>query len=217
MQLKNHKYLRLLWILPVILVFFIAILAYFQLPETVPMHWGIEGEASTWGSKAKALFVLPGIMLAFLILLFYIPKIDPMKKHYASFADVYYLFGFMLLTYFALIYFAVIGQTIGYDFDFPKFIMVLMGLLLVFCGYIMPKIKQNWFFGIRLPWTLSSEKVWNKTHSFSKPWFIILGILTIILAFYDCVICLYVMIIGILLLILTLAIYSYKEFSKTQK
>ncbi|MFH1749483.1 MAG: SdpI family protein [bacterium] len=217
MQPKDHKYLRLFWILPVILVFIVAILAYFQLPETIPIHWGIEGTADRWGSKAEALFIIPGIMLAFLILLFYIPKIDPMKKHYASFADVYYLFGFMFLAYFALIYFAVIGQTLGYDFDFPKLIMVLMGLLLIFCGYIMPKIKQNWFFGIRLPWTLSSEKVWNKTHSFSKPWFIILGILTIILAFYDCVICLYVMIGGILLLILTLAIYSYLEYSKYQK
>lgn len=217
MLTKDYKYLRLFWILPVIVVFIIAILAYFKLPEILPVHWGIEGQVDRWGSKAEVLFVIPGIMLAFLVLLFYIPKIDPMKKHYASFADVYYSFGFMILTYFALIYFAVIGQTLGYDFDFPKFIMVLMGLLLVYCGYIMPKIKQNWFFGIRLPWTLSSEKVWNKTHSFSKPWFIILGIITITLAFINCLLCLYMMIGGVLLLILSLAIYSYKEFSKTQR
>ncbi len=214
MEPKDHKYLRLFWIFPVILVFIIAVLAYFQLPETVPIYWGIEGIADRWGSKAEALFIMPGIMLAFLILLFYIPKIDPMKKHYVSFANVYYSFGFVLLTYFALIYFAVIGQTIGYNFDFLKFIMILMGLLLVYIGYIMPKIKQNWFLGIRLPWTLSSEKVWNKTHFFSKPWFIILGVITIITAFFNYTICLYLMIGGILLLIIALAIYSYLEYSK---
>jgi len=81
-------------------------------------------------------------------------------------------------------------------------------------GLVMPEIKKNYMVGIRLPWTLHSEKVWNKTHKFGGKLFIALGIIMAAAYFLPVVYSFWILIGGIILMLVALVIYSYLEYKK---
>jgi len=55
--------------------------------------------------------------------------------------------------------------------NFEKSLLLLITFLFMILGYFMKSVKQNYFFGIRTPWTLENEENWRKTHLLSsKVW-----------------------------------------------
>ncbi|WNJ16965.1 SdpI family protein [Pontibacter sp. G13] len=149
-----------------------VILAIFwnDLPETIPTHWNIHGEADAFGSKTNAI-VLPLVMAFNMLLFSVIPYMDPKAdKGKMERTANRILVGTNL--FLLILFIGTLMNMMGHDVAVDDW--VVYGLLILFAviGNIFGKIRQNYFMGIRTPWTLSSEQVWLKTHRVSgKVWF----------------------------------------------
>jgi len=154
-----------------------AIFFFNNLPERVATHWNFAGQVDAYGSGRAQAIAIP-IMAAGMYLLFLLlPYLDPKKERYEQFSKVYHIFKNMILALLIIIYFVVGLNGLGYNLPVGVIIPVLIGLLFIIIGNYLGKIKRNWFMGIRTPWTMSSEEVWNKTHRFGGKMFILAGLL----------------------------------------
>lgn len=146
-------------------------------PDNLPMHWNFKGQVDSYGSKFLAAFFGPSLTLWLYILMLLLPFLDPLKKNYHYFERAYYLVRLVLIAFLALLY--CISLFVGFNLgvNISHLIIPLIGLLFVTFGAMLPQIKQNYFFGVRTPWTLHSEEVWKKTHEFAGIIFVIIGIL----------------------------------------
>jgi uncharacterized membrane protein len=139
---------------------------YSQLPERVPTHWGSHGP-NGWSSRVVGAFLMPTIALASWLLLRWLPSIDPRRENYAKFRGTY---DAVLLAIVALLvgtHVVALGAALGWPVRVERLVPWGVGLLLVVIGNMLPRARPNWFFGIRTPWTLSSERVWERTHRVS--------------------------------------------------
>jgi uncharacterized membrane protein len=123
---------------------------------------------------------MPLVAIGMYILFIFIPSLDPKKEKYQQFAKVYFLFRLLILLMMLVIYLIASFNTLGYNVRVEVWIPVAIGLMFIILGNYMGKIKANWFMGIRTPWTLSSDEVWNKTHRLGGKLFMIFGVLLLI-------------------------------------
>ncbi len=173
--------LKIISLLLVVLSIAISFWLYPQMPNVLPNHWGINGQADGYASKESALFCFPLLLLVIFILLNWLPKADPKQENIAF--NQKYLDRVILAIMFFM--FAInIGTSalyLGYSFNFGDLMLPLLGLLFVFIGKNIENIKPNWFFGIRTPWTINDEAIWVKTHKTGSKMFGGLGISLIII------------------------------------
>ncbi|MDO8668299.1 MAG: SdpI family protein [bacterium] len=161
----------------ILLTLFSSVYFYNNLPERVATHWNIAGQVDAYGSGQTQAVAFPLLIVGMYILFLLIPFLDPKKERYKQFNKVYHIFKNILLALMVVIYFIVSLNGLGYNLPVGVIIPGLIGLLFIVLGNYMGKIKMNWFMGIRTPWTLSSEEVWNKTHRFGGKMFILAGLL----------------------------------------
>src|SRR3989338_7521407 len=147
---------ELVHILFVLVSIILSFYFFVHFPERVATHWGINGEANGWSSRSFAAFFFPALNLAI----------------------------YLLVIFLSLIYLVVGMNGLGYGAPVSLVVPVGIGALFVIIGYYLDCVKQNWFLGIRTPWTLSSELVWQKTHHFGSRVFIIGGVLLALAAFF---------------------------------
>ncbi len=152
---------------------------YANFPDKVATHWNYQGEVDGWSSKAFAAFFFPGLNLAMYLLFLGMPYLDPKKDRYVEFSKSYNAFKTIMILVMTVIYFFVGLSGLGYKLPVAMVIPPAVGILFVVLGNYLGKIKPNWFIGIRTPWTLSSEEVWNKTHRLGGKIFIIFGLFMI--------------------------------------
>lgn len=161
--MKHKCYVALTWIFALAPLAVLTAL-YGALPDEVPLHWGLDGTVDRYGSKGE-LFLL-GILPLFLALLFaLLPRFDPRKQNYQKFQSYYDTFALVIILFMGLL----IGMTLVESFhpgtlSVGRFVTAMMGLLFLILGNMLGKIKPNFFFGVRTPWTISDPDVWNKTH-----------------------------------------------------
>lgn len=154
-------------------------LLFDSLPEIIPTHWNAQGVADGFMYKQKAILLFPSIALAMLGLFYVLPKIDPLKKSYQKFERAWEILQILLMSLFAYFY-GVSLYTALSDTSPEMFIVGGIGLLFIALGNYMSKFKRNFFVGIKTPWTLASEIVWNKTHRFGGWCFIAAGALLLL-------------------------------------
>jgi uncharacterized membrane protein len=156
---------------------------YRNFPDRVPTHWNAAGEVDGWSSPEFAAFFFPAIIIALYLLLVFLPAADPQKKRYKEFSRPYQVIRFAIVAYMTMLYFVTSLIGIGHNISVPKVMALSIGLLFVILGNFMPKFKKNWFVGIRTPWTLSDEDVWNRTHRVAGKLWSMGGILIMLTAF----------------------------------
>jgi uncharacterized membrane protein len=166
-------------LLLIILMATAAVYFYNNLPARIATHWNFAGVVDGYGSGRAQAIALPLVAVGMYIIFLLLPYLDPKKERYEQFSKVYHIFKDIILTLLVIIYFVVGLNGLGYNLPVGVIIPGLIGLLFIIIGNYMGKIKMNWFMGIRTPWTLSSENVWNKTHRFGGKMFILAGILMI--------------------------------------
>jgi len=207
--------------IPVIILIIIAVVSSFyffnNFPEQVPIHWDISGEADNWSSPALAAFLFPAIIIAMYFLLSFIPYLDPKKERYAQFQRVYHLIKFFLILLFVAIYFLSSLAALGYGIKIDVWMPFFIGLLFIVLGNYLSKIKSNWFIGIRTPWTLSSEEVWNKTHRFGGKAFIVAGIIMLFMGWLPIAWRLPLFFVAIAVVLLGTVVYSYFAYREEKK
>jgi uncharacterized membrane protein len=190
-----------------------SIYYYPQLPDQFATHWGINGEANGYSSKLEGVAILPVISIFIVALFLVLPRLDPLKKNYKSFRAYYDNTVIVMAGFFAYLQALMIFWNLGYAFSFTMAISLAMGALFYYIGILLEHAKQNWFVGIRTPWTMSNEKVWNKTHKLGGKLFKAVGIATILIAILIPQ-ALLVSVALIMAVALATVVYSYLEFRK---
>ncbi len=148
------------------------------LPDKVPTHWNAQGEVDGYNSKTFTVLFFPILTLAIYLLLLFIPLIDPLRENFKKFANVYFAFKMILVLFMSALYFYTLFNAIGYSFNIKFFMIPAMSAMFIAIGVFLPKIKRNYFAGVRTPWTLHSDEVWTETHKFAGKAFIIVGALS---------------------------------------
>lgn len=198
----------------IILSFVIGILAYPSLPAQVPIHWNVKGQVDGYGERYM-IFLAPVIMAIITPIMIMIKRIDPRRKNYAKFENVFQsiILGVNLLM-FALLLCTLITCFYPNAIDVTMVLNISVGILFVVLGNLMPRVRQNYFMGYRTPWTLSDEVVWAKTNRCAGYVFFISGICMIIAAFVNTKASLYTLIFLIPGLLIIPIIYSYLIYRK---
>lgn len=197
----------------ILLSFAIGIYFYPQMPERMASHWNSQGQVDGYISKFWGLFLMPLISAGLSLLLVLVPKIDPLKTNIEKFKKQYYIFVILILLFMLYIYLLTILWNLGIEFDLIRLLTPAYGILFYYCGVLIEKAKRNWFIGIRTPWTLSNEKVWDKTHLLGGRLFKIAGIIAIIGVFFPSY-AIFLIIVPAILIALITVIYSYIQYQK---
>ena len=176
--------LRILIITSVIILLpiVIGLILWNQLPESVPTHWNFQGEIDGYSSKAFVVFGLPLMMLAFQWICVVATNADPKKSNHPEkvLHLVFWLIPIITVGMSIATYLAALGQNIRMEVIMP----IVLGFVFVIVGNYLPKCKQNYTIGIKIPWTLESEENWNKTHRFAGILWVIGGIVIMCTSFF---------------------------------
>ncbi|MCX6707866.1 MAG: SdpI family protein [Candidatus Woesearchaeota archaeon] len=201
-----------------LLSFAISIYLYPMMPDNMASHWGASGQVNGYMPKFWALFLMPMISVVILALLWAIPKLDPLKKNVEKFRSYFDLFILLLMIFMFYIHLLTISWNIGIRFDMIQLLAPAFCVLFYYAGVMMENSRMNWFIGIRTPWTLSSENVWNKTNRLGGKLFKIAGILSLIaLLPFSHGYTIFFIIVPVLIFSLYIVAYSYLEYKKENK
>ena len=151
-------------VLAIVLAFGLGIYFYPQLPPQVVSHWSAAGVADGYMSKFWGIFLIPFLILGIPLLMWFLPKIDPLRKNIEEFRGYYKGFIAALTLFLFYVYLLALLWNLGIIFDFVRVLVPAFAVLFYFIGVLLRHAKRNWFIGIRTPWTLSSDEVWAKTH-----------------------------------------------------
>jgi uncharacterized membrane protein len=207
---------EILSVFMLVLSFAASVYFYMHFPANVPIHWSYTGEVDGWGSAGFAAFFMPVLNVILYLLLTFIPMVDPKKENIAEFGEVYGLFKTAVIFVMTAIFFMVGYSGLGYHVPVGVYVPLLVGLLFLLIGYVLKRAKQNWTIGIRTPWTLSSEAVWNKTHRMASKYFIIAGIIIALEGLMPVWLRIPAFVAALVLVIVPV-VYSYFLFKKEQK
>lgn len=201
----------------ILVIFSFAIGGYLYpvMPAKLDSHWNAAGEADGSSSKFAGLFAIPIVSLALLLLFLLIPKIDPNKENIKKFRGYYEVLVLVIILFLLYVYILSIWWNLGHRFNFGFVLLPAFTILFWFVGLLLDKAKMNWFIGIRTPWTLSSEKVWDKTHKVGSKLFKVAAIISLFgLLFREQAVLFIVVPAGVFALYLI--IYSYLLYNKNK-
>ena len=202
----------------VVVGFLIAGYAYTEIPgEQVASHWNAKGEVDDHMDKFWGLFLFPIIAAPLYLLFLFIPRIDPLKKNIQKFSNYYEGFIVIFLAFFLYVQILTIAWNLGFTYDMNLAILPAIAALFYYLSILMEHSKRNWFIGIRTPWTLSSDEVWEKTHEVGSKWFKLLAIYLVLLLFLGNFLIEYftlLLFVPLLGVAFGLIIYSYWLYSK---
>lgn len=199
------------WIPPVlVLLAFVASTAvYDKLPDPMPTHWNLSGEVDGWTALPWGAFLLPVMLLAGLAIFYVIPLIDPRKANYAKFKGTYELLIIAVMSFMLGMHLLILANAIGMNVSLFRIVPAGVGALLIVIGNLLPRTRPNWFVGIRTPWTLSSDRVWERTHRFAGRLFVAAGALTLLVAAFAPTLAIRVLIGSAVALSVGVLAYSY--------
>lgn len=154
---------------------------YFQLPEDalIPVHWNLAGEADRHGGAAT-IFLLPGMMAGMSLLFYFLPRIEPRRAHLLDSSKAYRWVWLVSVLMIGAIQIPLAQTVLGRPTSPTPWVHTGFGVLLLVIGNFLGKVRSNFMFGVRTPWTLSSELAWNKTHRLAG-WIFALGGLCVLL------------------------------------
>jgi uncharacterized membrane protein len=217
----NNKKMVLFYVLLLIGIPFIyAAYLYPSLPEIIPTHFNIKGEADGFGGKGS-IYVGPSIMgMASLFTYFfltYIKKIDPKRSEQME-DGLFQKFGFFTVLFLTALSMVILYTTTHQGISIEKLLFPMMGLAFAGMGLYMPKIKQNYFAGFKLPWTLDNEDNWNATHKIAGKVWLYGGVIQFFAGLvFSSVASFVIFFIAMVVMVLVPTIYSYRMFKNGNK
>jgi len=141
----------------------------------VAVHWNIAGQPDRYGSKFQGLMLMPLVTIIMVIAMVVVPMIEPRYRHIKSSMKAYNIVLSAIVLLMAFLHFVLLMVALGEPINIMKSVCLGIGLIFILIGNYSGKIRSNYFFGIKTPWTLSSEFSWYKTHRLASRLFIIVG------------------------------------------
>jgi uncharacterized membrane protein len=210
MKTKNIQIL----IIGLILVsFLIGAYLYPYMPEKMASHWDANGSVDGYMPKLWGLFLLPVISAILFLTFMLIPKIDPHKGNIEKFRGHFDVFILLLFVFLFYVHMLTMLWNLSYRFNIIQLLAPAFGLLIYYAGIMMENAKQNWFIGVRTPWTLSSEVVWDKTNKLAGKLFKVAGVLAamgVIFPKYA----IFLIMVPVILAAVYPIIYSYQKYQQ---
>jgi len=203
----------------------ITIIVLPMLPDETPAHYGFDGQVTRYGSKYEALG-LPIVTILFGFFWLLVEKISSKDKNYEQNKKVLFwgniglsLFFTVITVWFLYLDFTHTENIYNTDIDFMKIEAVFLSILWIILGIILPKCKQNWVAGFRVPWTYKSENCWDETHRFGGKLYVINGIISALLCLFvfNGLIALYYSLGSIFVISIIVLIYSYRVYRQEMK
>lgn len=178
---KIEKKTLILTSLVTLIPIIVGLLLWNQLPDVIPTHFGMDGTPNGWSSKAFTVFGIPLLMLFFHLLCVGITSQDP--KYDNMNEKLYALVLWICPVVSLLVVVTCYAGALGWGVNISKYAIAGTGIVLVIIGNYLPKCKQNYTMGIKLPWTLDDEENWNKTHRLAGFLWVVGGLLITLNAF----------------------------------
>lgn len=213
--LNKHKWTLVITSVIILLPIVVGLLLWDKLPEQVPFHWGINGEVDGWATKTQAVFLMPLMMLGIQWLCSVLTQLDPKGKNHNNKMMGLVLWIIPVLNLF--LHVMVWLQAFGRDINMAVIMPLFMGALFVVIGNYLPKCRQSYTVGIKLPWTLNDEENWNKTHRLAGKLWVAGGLLCIPCALLSGVWSFIVMMSILVVMCAIPTVYSYRFYKKNKK
>lgn len=198
----------------IIISFGLSALVYDDLPDRMASHWNAAGQVDGYSPKSPGAVMMP-LVMAFIVLLYaVIPHIDPLKKNIKKFLAYYENFFLVLILFFFVLHMQILLWNLGTQVSPNMTMPVLLGGLFFYIGIVTENTKRNWFIGIRTPWTLSSDRVWDRTHKLGGRLFKAAGLIAALgILFQEHAV--WFILAPVLLAALYLVVYSYLEYRRS--
>ena len=203
MTKKNWKVL-LITSVAILLPMLAGVILWNQLPEQIPSHWNAVGEVDGWSSKPFAVFGMPLILLAFQWICALGTGADPKKSNHPQ--KILHLVLWIIPVLSALLHVIVYAVALGNAVRVETVMPVFIGILFAIIGNYLPKCKQNYTIGIKIPWTLNSEENWNRTHRFAGRLWVVCGLAIMLTGFFGGF---WIFLPIVLLMVIVPFVYSY--------
>jgi uncharacterized membrane protein len=189
---------------------------YPKLPLTIPTHWDMLGRPNGWSSRLWGAWVMPIFLVVLWAFMRVLPRIDPRGSNYAKFGGAYEGIIVSIMLFMLGMHIIILRAALGYPVAMERVLPIGLGVLFIAIGNLLPRARPNWFIGIRTPWTLSSDRVWEKTHRFGGHVFVGAGILMVLSALVTAPWAPVVLFTIIVLCTASVLIYSYVEWKREQ-
>jgi uncharacterized membrane protein len=152
-----------------------------HMPARMATHWDISGQPNGYSSRFWAAAMWPMLILGLAVLTVALPRISPKRFEMESFADVYC--ALMLVIQGVMLVLGITAMLAGTGHAVPMATIapLAVGVLLMVLGNYMGKLRRNFFMGIRTPWTLASEAVWERTHRLAGWLYVLAGMAMVVL------------------------------------
>jgi uncharacterized membrane protein len=137
---------------------------YPSLPAQVPIHWNVHGQVDSVGPKSWAAFMMPIGMVIMLGVFAVLPWLSPKHFEIDAFRATYDFIVVLIIGLFGYIHALTLLGSMSRALDFPRAMMGGMFLFFMLLGNVLGKVRRNFYVGVRVPWTLASDRVWNDTH-----------------------------------------------------
>jgi len=158
-------------------VFVAILIAYPQLPNQVPTHWNMQGQANDYSAKWTLFLIGPGLMAGILLLFYFLPWLSPKHWEVDTFQSTYLYIMVVLVSMLAYFTGVSLWVGLGYAANVDRAIVGGICLLFALLGNVMGKVRRNFYIGVRTPWALANERVWNATHRFAAKTFVLGGVI----------------------------------------
>jgi immunity protein, SdpI family len=194
-----------------------SIAVFSRLPERVPVHWGLNGEPNRYGSRLEGAFFGPLLMIVLYLLLQWYPSRDPRAGNIAKFRATYDLVVAATILFLGVMHVLALSSSLGLPVEMSTVALVGLGGLMLLLGNLLPRARSNFIFGIRTPWTLSSDTVWTRSHRVGGYAMVAAGLLTILSAFVARPLGLTIALVSLIIAGLIPVVYSYVLWSREHR
>ena len=179
-----NKKIKIIILLLVLLSFAVSFYFYPRIPDKMAAHWNAKGDVDGYMSKFWGAFLFPFILSGLTLFFVIIPMIDPLRENIKKFRKFYDGFILFFLIFMLSVHLFILLWNTGKKISPNVILPVGIGLLFFYIGILCENAKRNYFIGIRTPWTLSSDRVWDKTHKTGGKLFKLAGIIALIGIFF---------------------------------
>lgn len=179
-MIKQHKKKLLLTSIVTLLPIFIGLILWNQLPDPVATHFRADNQPDGYSSKVYSVFGLPIIFLLIHMMCVIATNIDPKIQNINK--KVFWVVLWICPVFSMVGCNMIYAYNLGYQFDIEFLCGLFIGVLYLILGNFIPKIKQNYTIGFRLPWALCDSENWYHTHRFAGKCMVIGGIILIVTA-----------------------------------